>query len=233
MNRYVLAGSLCCMLALMAAPALGQPKTGNFYIEVGGSSTEWNQMISGGGDGWVDPGTGEGPWFFYAAEDDDPPQEDPWGGLNPQPGWLNEWWWDDPWDPNRWKIVDVSFLYGRIDPSGNGYAEIVINYTTDQWTDPTAPPLTNVGPGGEVYIGRVTVDQLEILNDEPIEWNGQYDLREFGIPYNPEWISIDVTGYNFQLANGVLIHECVPEPATLSLLVVGGALALIRRKRGA
>lgn len=29
---------------------------------------------------------------------------------------------------------------------------------------------------------------------------------------------------------GMLEHECVPEPATLALLAIGGVLSLLRRK---
>jgi hypothetical protein len=54
--------------------------------------------------------------------------------------------------------------------------------------------------------------------------------------YNPEWVSIDVLTSgglpNIEAVSvfGSITHECVPEPATLSLLALGG-LALIRRRR--
>ena len=52
--------------------------------------------------------------------------------------------------------------------------------------------------------------------------------------YNPEWVSIDVQadlGTNGgMMVEGWIDHECIPEPATLSLLGLGG-LAMLRRKR--
>jgi hypothetical protein len=216
------------VVGLMVVPASAQPRTGEFYITIGGNSSDWNDLVSGGGDGYTILG-GAGPWFFYPSAN---PQQDPWGNLNPTPGWHNQWWYDHPYDPNRYKVVDVSFMYGRwIDKQNPGYAEIWINFSTPNWSNPDAPPLTNLDPNnGLQWVDRVKVDSLTIWNDVPVAWGSHYDLRDYGVNYNPEWVSIDVVGYNFLLAQGVIVHNCVPEPLTLSLLAASAMLGVLRRK---
>jgi hypothetical protein len=56
-------------------------------------------------------------------------------------------------------------------------------------------------------------------------FQGHYNLRDdFGVPYNPEWVSVDIAGYNVMLTpieGSNFIHRCVPEPGTFVLLATG------------
>jgi hypothetical protein len=249
-------------VALISPVALA--KTGHFDISLGekGPDGEWNYQYDFDAeynDGWKPTNDFYGPegaqplqgpqanppWFPYPA----PPgsQTDPWSGIqNPQPAWLNEWWYDDPYDPDRWKELDVSFLYGSNPqiPGQNGYAEVWINYTTPEYSEDypgeqAGPPLTNEDPNdpSRLYIGRTMLGAFQVPADTPpTQFSQEYDLRDYQILYNPEWISIDVTGFNFLLAQGVLEHECVgsiiPEPVTVLGLFAGiGGLAGYFRRR--
>ena len=159
--------------------------------------------------------------------------------MNPLPTWHNQWYYDDPFDASRWKIVTLDFNIALNQPAAdNGGGIIVINWSTGNWVGQDQPPMTNEDPNNPsvVYIGRTQVDTLWLNKGDNglYHFHQSYDLRDYGVNFNPVWISIDIAGYNFKLSSpelpGSIIHECVPEPASLSLLVLGG-LALIRRRR--
>ena len=65
-------------------------------------------------------------------------------------------------------------------------------------------------------------DQLMDLQIPPFDEMKFYD-------WNPEWVSLEFYGYGFEVDYD-FTDWCIPEPATMSLLALGG-LALIRRKR--
>ncbi|MHC4988365.1 MAG: hypothetical protein ACYTFX_07715, partial [Planctomycetota bacterium] len=102
-------------------------QVGEFYVTVGGDATDWNQLdqAASGGDGLVSPQTGE-LWVSYPQGDseqdeDTPPNVENW------PTWWNEWWYDDPYDPDRVKIITLSFDYSRTDPQiTDGYAIVTV-----------------------------------------------------------------------------------------------------------
>lgn len=195
------------ILAVCAAPASSQRMTGEFWVALAGNSDEanWNILVptASGGTGWN--GNLQGPWFRY-------------------PRFWNQWYFDGIYDPTRFKIVDIAFTYSRLDVGLAGYVEIWINWSTPQWsTTPghaDGPPLSESGPNNEPYLGRA---MLEVF---PIGENQSYDYSLTGhriseIPYNPEWVSIDVRGYNTMIWNGRLVHECVPEPGSVLALLFG------------
>jgi hypothetical protein len=227
-------------------------KYGSFWIQMGGEPGIWNEVLAGGGDGYPsEPGLPGGEWYayenpFYEPGSTPPPGEAPTpasmqGPMYWIPGWVNEWWWDHPYDPDRWKEVHLNFDYRLTDVNLPGRLEIVINWTTPEWTDPDDPPMTND------QIGRQLVRSIDIPAGQdptgaPFIYNFDeiFDLRDWDINYNPEWISVDVAGWNFWITQqepGSITHACVdvPEPVSMALLVSGltGLGVYVRRRRRA
>ena len=146
-------------------------------------------------------------------------------------GWWNQWFYNAPYDPDRWKVIDLGFDIQVLDPALDSYFEIVVNWSTGQWSDqgyayPPLPPLTPLEE--DEFIGRSDppfVELYDTLTEDPEHWDFHYEIPDF----NPEWVSIDVYGWNFELTNGYIWHECVPEPATVSLFALA-CLTLLRRR---
>jgi hypothetical protein len=226
--------SVCLLVGLipMSVPAQGIDSFFDvFWLELGGDAQNWNQVTSGGGSGFDN-----GFWFPYPA-DPSPgavEQVDPWGNVNPVPGWRNQWFYDGRYRPERYKVVDLSFTYALADPTQRGGTDIVINWSTPEWSivgSANSPPTSNQ------YIGRATISRetwLEANDTRILPFNGRYDLRDLGVPFNPEWVSIDVVGYNVRLSSpslpGSINHYCIPEPSSMLLLVGLAALAFYGRK---
>lgn len=219
------------VLAMPGQAAVSGPDEGSFFVTVEGGRSDWNKLnedpAMSGGDGYRLPLAQLGsPWFSYPQAQ---ALTDPWGNTENWPTFWNQWWYDGIYDPARWKLVDISFTYKRMNPADNGFAFIVVNWSTPGYgPNPEGPPLQDVGQDGTVYIGRAEITTLEITDDE-IRTYAIIDYR-LPIPYNPEWVSIDVRGYNFQLTGGVIIHECVPEPTTAALLIMASLFFLQRRR---
>jgi hypothetical protein len=176
-----------------AAPVLGAVKTDYFDGVIGA-------------DGAVVPGTGQntgwnGEWIYYN-----------------ETNWWNEWFYDDPPDPTRWKHIEWNLC--AVPQGANAYVEICINWSTVGF------PAT--GPGGTppMPVQEMFIERSGLIYSGPgcESVIGSLDIMSF----NPEWVSIDIRGVDMQVV-GCITHECVPEPATMSLLVLAG-LALIRRR---
>jgi len=154
---------------------------------------------------------GSGDWYLYDQA--------------PSGEWWNTWFYDHPPDPTRWKEVDLTFCVSPAD----AVSEVTINWSTVDWGGPggTGPAGPFPMPGDEMYIERLIDYGIDIPID-PVTGEGAW-AGTLPVPYNPEWISIDLRGFDFTIT-GCIVHDCVPEPATMGLLALGG-LAVIRRKR--
>lgn len=149
-----------------------------------------------------------------------PGQNTGWDGGRwieyPQPGgdaWWNQWFYDDPPLPfPYYKTIEYTMCV-----EGPGFVEIAINWSTLDYNDPAMPP-------------QPIVDEPFIVRD--VVYAGGANGIVYGnilIPdYNPEWVSIDVRGQDVEVS-GCIIHNCIPEPATLGLLALS-AVALLRRR---
>ncbi|MBU0983461.1 MAG: hypothetical protein KKA42_06300, partial [candidate division Zixibacteria bacterium] len=137
--------------------------------------------IDGGGGGFF--GTG---WYFYPTYD-----------------WWNIWFYDHPFDVERYKTFHIEFDAFPFE-GGPSFLEVAINWSTDQWSldqlpGDSAPPLPGVNE--DLYIGRYTV----LLTEQP---DGHYSFDWVFPDYNPEWVSVDLRGFNFIIPAGIITHAC-------------------------
>lgn len=188
-------------------------------------------------DYYTDEDAFEGTWWYYENTE-----------------WWNVWWFDHPFDPTHMKNL---WMTGYVVPfEGPGWIEIAFNWSTPFWPPGMPPPIPPLSPPEEEeYIWRETIYEGPVDGEIPIE--AFFEILE----YNPEWVSIDVRGYNF-VFEAELGHQCLPrdpqeqsldlafcitgEPAedipTLNewgmiilglLLLTAGTVAVVRRRKAA
>jgi len=154
----------------------------------------------------------------------------------PQTGWWNQWFFNSEEIENHWKKITYD-IYVDNDTVSADILQVVINWSTPLWTDPTAPPLPEAMAGlqEDQYIDRSTVIWDDIV-DGYTTIDGEIQILD----YNPIWVSIDVRvitedGNSNFFVDGDIYHEClgVPEPATLTLFSAGvlGLFGIVRRRR--
>lgn len=193
------------ILGGLSTVASAAPKHDEFIIVLFEDNGIWPGSTPGG-TGW-----NNGQWVPYPS------------------GWWNQWFYNDPPDPTRWKEIDYSINVSA-DVGPGSELMIAINWSTMEYPEnPNQPPIPPIDEALTIY--RETIYQGPADNpmfSEPL--TGHITIRD----YNPEWVSIDVQGYlgvnGGAQISGWIDHECIPEPMTLSLLALGGVAVLIRRR---
>jgi hypothetical protein len=219
----------------LASTALASAVNGGHLDEFGIQLQGKNEYVEGWGTGWRSPDT-QMQWFLYDAPTTPTPQPNPW---------WNQWFYDDPPTSDRWKYIKYTIFVDLLPNSNLVDPEIGINIALN-WSNMKYPETGPDGrppmPDEEWAIERKAVFPDDVIIS-PVDPSYTF-TGEFIIPdYNPEWVSIDVyawaLGYEPGTTNqypmqvtvsGEVYHECIPEPATITLLSFG-ALALLKRKR--
>jgi hypothetical protein len=201
------------MLALavafgLSAAATAQPIEDQFFVSLDPSGN----LLGGGGSGF-----NNGAWYYY-----------------PDTGWYNQWFYDHPFDPDRWKTIHIEFDAAPLNPGDPDlFLELAVNWSTPEWSGlgfgDSLPPV----PGAPGFDEPLHIERFTLLETsfffEPYPEHFEFD---YVIPdYNPEWVSIDVYGWNVEIINGIIIHDCIPAPGALALLGVAGMLGASRRRR--
>ena len=148
--RRLLLFSVAAVLVFVVTPALAEPTIDNFLIVLVGQ----NDFDSGGGSGFSDvgaPGLGtDENWYYY----DD---------------WYNQWFYDAPPDPTRWKKItyDIS-----IDPFPFTNVKVALNWSTLTYppTGPDGPPP--LPPGDEPYMHREEIIDEVSYDGEKVNIDG-------------------------------------------------------------
>jgi hypothetical protein len=181
-----------------------------------------------GATGWIDiwePSEQlSGSWFISFDPNGTPIQSggDPAYGLGwyfyEPTNWWNVWFYDHQFIPENRKVGYLEFDAQPLDPTQGMFVEVAVNWSTDQWSidqPPTdsSPPLP--GTDETKYIGRQILFSSDVAD-------GHYGPFPFLIKdYNPEWVSVDVRGFNVDLRNGIIMHECQPS-LDLAFVITGG-----------
>ncbi|MBN2069906.1 MAG: hypothetical protein JW814_00500 [Candidatus Krumholzibacteriota bacterium] len=165
-------------LMLAAVPAAAQKVTDNFYVTVGSGI-----VLNGGGSGYDD-----GHWYVYPSN------------------WINQWFYDHPFDNTRGKLIQIDFDWVALDPACTTDITVAVNWSTPEYSalglGDTEPPLP--GCDEELYIIRENILDFCGIQATVEHVKFYYVIYD----YNPEWVSIDIMGCNFVITNGVIVHEC-------------------------
>ncbi|MCK4597042.1 hypothetical protein KAU04_03350, partial [bacterium] len=151
--------------------------------------------------GWGDPAYNN-QWYYYENTE-----------------WWNVWFYDDPFDESRIKIIHIEIDVFPEIPGEPAFFELALNWSTDLWSieqpaGDSAPPLPPLSANDEArYIGRKSLFASEMFE-------GHYVFEDTIWDYNPEWVSIDIRGFNFDL-NGIILHSCVVS-MDMSFVITGG-----------
>ncbi len=179
----------------------------------------------------------EGPihnnFIFGMPLDPEDPETPPGGSGDGVPrywyiypsGWINVWFYDDPFDDARYKEISVVVdLYRYTEEVIPSTVTIAVNWSGPDWSLIGNPVGADRVPPIEeeddipAYISRHTFyEEVDVI----LPAYGETGVRltfDWTIPdYNPEWVSIDVMGVNFLIDGWAdetypelgIYHECI------------------------
>lgn len=172
------------------------PRVNNFVANI----DPFGHFAGGGGTNFYGQG-----WYFYENTN-----------------WWNIWFYDNPFTYEHVKRGQIQCMIMPMDPLQPSNVTVAINWSTDAWsnqaTPPTGPPVPPLTPEEEDrFVGR------QIIFSGPIGPAGYeiYEAFQLPVPYNPEWVSIDIQGINVMIVNGVISHECYRTSLDLSFVING------------
>lgn len=183
-------GSKCLLTALavlMFASLSAEAAEDKFVVAIGPN----NDFVDGEGTGYND-----GKWYFYSNTN-----------------WWNQWFYNGPYDAERMKEIEVSLKIGPVNPKEPVYAQIAYNWSSPEWSAlgknrPPLPEDVQDEKAEDKYIKRTIFRIVQLqAGSLPISISHNYQIQD----YNPEWVSIDVRGSNFEITSGWIKHECVPK----------------------
>ncbi len=166
----------------------------NFYFG------DWYR-IALDGDGKYLLGDGHGyaggTWYYY-----------------PQPeraGRWRQWFYNEPYDPNRQGQLDYAVYITPVDPKRSTYALVRFNWSTPEWSGlgKRRPPLPCDVPEADLESRYMRSELLHFVENwmiETIEPVKSYKVME----YNPEWVSIDIEARNAYIYRGAH-RSCLPK----------------------
>jgi hypothetical protein len=154
-------------------------------------------------EAWEGTGINNSEWYYY-----------------PYTNWWNVWFYDHPLAVNRQKFVGGVFTIMPRDPSQPSYVEVILGWSTPQWPtwngfpEDASPPLPDML--GDPVMEDMMIERTEsmytfegnITEDVTVPIPADLINTTTGLfNFNPEWIFIDVRGYNFMIY-GELDHTC-------------------------
>ena len=159
------AASLClCFFFLLCFSTLLWAEEDTFMVQMDAQG----MVIEGGGSGY-----GEGEWYFY-----------------PYTEWWNQWFYNGPLELEGKKQIQLRATLSGDYAGAAAYAEIAINWSTDQWpAGSDKPPLPEdmTGPSYEnKMIQRQVIFEGEVGQQRTISMSMEISR------YCPEWVSIDI-----------------------------------------
>ena len=178
----------CSVIAVSAARAQDDIEDPNAFLGA------WYRIaFDENGDYLIGDGHGYagGTWYYY-----------------PETGWWRQWFYNEPYDPNRRGELLYHVYIKAVDPARSTYAEIRFNWSTPEWSQlgRMHPPLPEDAPTGSAEAAYMQSYHLKLVDNwfigtiEPI---AGYTISD----YNPEWISIDIRGRNAYIYRGAF-HSC-------------------------
>ena len=181
------------LLLLAVTSAYSQPKVDQFNLQI-----DQDGVVTGGGSGFYagEPWLGYEPWYPYPS------------------GWWNQWFYDDPYDPLRSKIIRITITFAPLDAAQDYGLVFAVNWSTPDWSyldygDSWPPIPENPDASFDELLYIVREEFIGSLNQPVTDLDpGDYTFDYIVMNYNPEWVSIDVQGYNV-IITGEIEHECV------------------------